>query len=1064
MAVTTVTKQQAWSGQVGVLAWVTIRNVDGLGNPLIKMISAEVIPDPSTYAGGLKLAQVLQFGTNSRTVSDIKGRSESAKCSITLKDDDGSIRAWFTDPVQRNAFGLEVSINFRLSTDRANSITPAPNWHGLIKSYRAVAGGKFQIDCWDLVSSLATAPVPMVSIGTFFPQAPTTNLTRRCPRWYGRLSDEPGTTSTGAPVPALESGGTGCTAAAPASSYVTVTSVNSPGAGAAISIYGNIPATVALAGFSPMPSVGANSPPGQPLGLTLTNEALISPPFGAPGSAPGNDRNQEGGYRVQVRAISAAGVPGDPTPWLIEESAAFELLPLESTWVTNQVGNQIDVNWSAPASAATYEVAECQIAPVNNPFPFADQFYRFDQIIPVSTVGMGSGMLNGIYAVPNPNVTPINTADIQGRLPDFASRYVYRMTWLTATGETAPSLPWINRPSPWARPVRLCAAAAPAGAIQGYMYRADLNIDGTEGTYTRRWSVPLSSVNGAGQIVFTDDLLDTGVTTVSGIGGSTGPTATTQGVVPTIDVGGPWIDNTGVSWDRALLVAGHACKGNFTAYERLSSGGTVTALASLIDSQISIPGQTGYSTRWGSAPYTTRSGRRFTLFYIRGTLAADVAANKATVWVNGDFVETVGDGSGTRIDSPVDQLAHLWDNDIGPFALGQAGYAGGNWATTIPAYGDGRASRNATTFAAAKSALATILPADLGAWGLTADRSCADTIAALCVDCDSAHGADENGAITLMVEAPNLAANIRSDLPLTDISEIVDLSLSWQDQTTPDYYFNQLTYDFAPSWDASGSTTAPTSLTIPNSAAITNMRGRVISCSETLSFLARRDAATAQTIATRVLNRAAPAPRDATLKTSLFAVGGSGFAFGDQVPVTSPDGAGPGGWIAELLQIRGISTSWDANSVDLAVRGINTDVETIMLAAVTWFFGGNEAVPVTNAAYPSGSTGDTRAADTNVWLLDSGQLGAGTTAFEVDGYVDSGGTLTVGLFNMDDNPNLPIAEVVITGTVRGRGVSATILSAGSGFAAPGVQKNYGIKAKASGAAGYFCGARTRRAS
>lgn len=898
MAISAITKGLLWADKVGTLVWVTFRQVDGLGSPLVRPYAAEDLPFPSTFGPGPTPGQVVAFGQAARTASDIKGRNESASTSITLGDPGGEIRAWFSDARQRNMVGLEVSIDFSLTGDRVGGKTPAPNWHGLIKSYRSLAGGKFQFDACDLLSSLQTAPVPMPNAKDYFSGGPD----RVGPRWYGHLSDEAADTVSGVPAPAAEAG-MGCTAAAAASTYV------SPVVSTA-ALYGNTPPTFALAGFSPMPIVGTTAPPAQVTGLVLTHENLSEPGGpGSPGDWPGNNRGIEGGYRLQVRAIKSS-VPGDPYPWTLEDALAFLALDAPN--------EQLDVNWTAPAGGAdSYEVCQAEIA-----LPTTPTRLRPEQIVPVATAGMGSGSGNGIYAVPNPNTDPIDPATIQtassARLPDFASHFVYKATAVTATGETAASESWINRPDPWGRPIRLCFTPV-TGATEYHVYRAPLNDDGSVGTFTLMWVVSTGSTNSDGNIVFTDDLAGTGATTVSGIGGiagGTGGTKPTQGVVPGFYIAGPFVDATSVSWDGLVVIAAHAIKQIIAAYSRDSSG-NVTALAALIDSQISLPGFTGFSTRWGATTYQTFGGWRWTVAYVKGTLAADLLSGKQTAWFNLDGVEATGDGTGTLLESPVQFLAHLLDNDILPLALNQSTYSGGNWATTPPNYGDGRAARNTSSFSSVSTSLASLLGSDVGAFGITSQTACADLVAALAVDADSAHYPDENGAVALLLESPDPDA-IPLDDGLTELSEIAALSLSWEDKTTNDYCFNRLTYTYAPSWDASGSTTAPTSVTLTNSTAVTNMRGRLIDASETLAFLTRRDSTSAGLIALRVMARAAPAPRDGTLTVGLFAL--SMLQIGSVVPITHSDLIGD----PVNMQVRGVSTDWDRNAVTLTVRGLAT--------------------------------------------------------------------------------------------------------------------------------------------
>src|SRR5690349_12562520 len=79
-----LTKAGAWRGSDAVLPWFTIRPVDGLGAPLVRQMAVEFIPDPSSYAGGPKPAQVVTFGTTARIASDIKGRPEQDSQTIIV--------------------------------------------------------------------------------------------------------------------------------------------------------------------------------------------------------------------------------------------------------------------------------------------------------------------------------------------------------------------------------------------------------------------------------------------------------------------------------------------------------------------------------------------------------------------------------------------------------------------------------------------------------------------------------------------------------------------------------------------------------------------------------------------------------------------------------------------------------------------------------------------------------------------------------------------------------------------------------------------------------------------
>lgn len=112
-------------------------------------------------------------------------------------------------------------------------------------------------------------------------------------------------------------------------------------------------------------------------------------------------------------------------------------------------------------------------------------------------------------------------------------------------------------------------------------------------------------------------------------------------------------------------------------------------------------------------------------------------------------------------------------------------------------------------------------------------------------------------------------------------------------------------------------------------------------------------------------------------------------------------------------------------------------------------FGGNSAAAITNTSYPSGATYDKLQPGTGTWVVDSGTL-PGTYVLQATGFQSGGGTLSVSIMDLDDgSPDTPLATLTIT--------SATGQTANSGaitFAAPGVQKHYGVKTLVSANTGF----------
>lgn len=112
-------------------------------------------------------------------------------------------------------------------------------------------------------------------------------------------------------------------------------------------------------------------------------------------------------------------------------------------------------------------------------------------------------------------------------------------------------------------------------------------------------------------------------------------------------------------------------------------------------------------------------------------------------------------------------------------------------------------------------------------------------------------------------------------------------------------------------------------------------------------------------------------------------------------------------------------------------------------------FDGNPTAAITQTAYPSGATYDKLQPGTGTWVVDSGTL-PGTYVLQATGLMTTGGTLSVSIMDLDDGaPDTPLATLTIT--------SLTGQTANSGaitFAAPGVQKHYGVKTLVSANTGF----------
>lgn len=111
--------------------------------------------------------------------------------------------------------------------------------------------------------------------------------------------------------------------------------------------------------------------------------------------------------------------------------------------------------------------------------------------------------------------------------------------------------------------------------------------------------------------------------------------------------------------------------------------------------------------------------------------------------------------------------------------------------------------------------------------------------------------------------------------------------------------------------------------------------------------------------------------------------------------------------------------------------------------------GGDPNTSIQAVAYPSGATYDKCHGGTAWWVVDAGAL-PGTYVLQGMELSIGGGQVTVGLFNLTDNPNVAIAEINSV-SITGALVASPMIV----FPAAGAAKTYGIKAKV--ASGSGCG-------
>lgn len=162
-----------------------------------------------------------------------------------------------------------------------------------------------------------------------------------------------------------------------------------------------------------------------------------------------------------------------------------------------------------------------------------------------------------------------------------------------------------------------------------------------------------------------------------------------------------------------------------------------------------------------------------------------------------------------------------------------------------------------------------------------------------------------------------------------------------------------------------------------------------------------------------------------------------------------------------------MANPWDNNASpadsDLAstaaavIRGLKPDLPLIAGGQLPHDFGGFAGQQTSNTNYPSGSTFDKLAPNTDVVVIDSAALPGGTFKLQAMLAVDAGAnTVSLALVNLSDgSPDVPVVTITSNSTTGAQVTSSAITFAvGS--------KTYGVKIKVSGGSGWAWGIRLIR--
>lgn len=568
------------------------------------------LPDPESYYYGYKEARVLEWGEINRSLSDDRGNYEGADFSFLVSDTDRLVRNLLAGNASRYGM-VNRNLTVRMISDagRRALLIPRTIARGLLNKVVPLPELKARFEAVDFVTS----------------QFSGANTDKLVPQ---RLL---GPDFLGAPLESTK-------LAAPliygqvsdeASASQPPVLTGDPALGGFVDIGGNW-----SAGYGPLTSSAAP--------VTGVNASAA-----AGGTLSEDVPNSE--YGVIVTAVDSIGRESNATPYIYagvyDGRGSFATGPI--TGVSVDGTKKIQVSWNASVGASKYRV-------------YLSWFYygaRWTQYIEVTAP------TTSCEFTANPAwqdaVTPSNITPGANTIP-FGQFYWYVVMARMSDGLTGISQTVFGSSGPYRRPLRVQWLAV-AGAIEYIVARRGV------GDFDRQWTV------GAGQLYFDDDLLDTGVTFLTG--GLTQP----RGAVPVIPIGEKTDDN-GAVWS-GFVISGHAIVKAVPFLDGLKVNAGNFGVTWL------VPGQTGYTTYFSAAGtlgrYMDFNGRRYAILWVRGP-DAEAIKNGKQVTVNVDGIEPAGNGSGAVITNLIDQYLHFIVN------FGFQDYASGaylsapTWAPDAP--------------------------------------------------------------------------------------------------------------------------------------------------------------------------------------------------------------------------------------------------------------------------------------------------------------------------------------------------------------------------------------------
>jgi hypothetical protein len=757
-----------------------------------------------------------------------------------------------------------------------------------------------------------------------------------------------------------------------------------------------------------------------------------------------NGQNGEAAVHGQVWVIKGGTTPTDPFPYIPFTAPGKLPLIFQSDPAVRNREVQMQCTPVAGFNAGAGDLYAFALGELD---PGGSGLYLWEQVLTSTTPDVTFTTRNHEHFEGDPPITPGATVAVTGALD-------YVATATVAGTETVPTAIATGYIGPYIEREEAFAWTTVASAT---VYSAYSRPKGSI-AFTKHYAVPTSQTR-SGHLYFENDGTDVETDVlVTFTDGAVPAGPTIQGVIPAIDVGN-FVDSTAKTWG-GFVIAAHAVTSVETSLALRSS--TVTTVLTADGTTVDTPGFSGFNTRWATPYRDVATGMRYTLVYVFGDNLTLLRSGNASLFVNAVGVEDVGDGSGTALLKIEDQIAHFFDNYVGALPS----YSGGLWALAPPTWSDNSSRRDTASFTQyATSADATFMATREAAWIIMASTLIADQLARLMVLADGLFAFTREGSFRLVLDLPN-AAPPSPVAAYTEVSDYLEDMFTFTLDTSSAFFWNSTNVSYDPQWDINGAIT----YAISSSAVELTSKAQygVLQNPNTLEFAALISSARQQELLTRRMARARnptligtadlgivallpqlgdyvtglhrEAPWSPTQKRSLLINNWSPDLDNDRVTLICYDADAI--LTSDIVNIQNGFTGLSSSSLPPSPPPVIPPNSTI--AALF----GDAVTEITNTSYPSGSGGDKLHYGSSTFSTDSAGL---TSAFRliVSGFVSTGVTLTVGLFNLTDAPNTALVEATITS-----GTPVTVASGVISFAPAGAVKTYGIKVKVSAGSGF----------